>query len=341
MFEDTPVFAVCGYSGSGKTTLLERLIPRLIRRGLSVAVIKHDVHGIDHDPSSKDSDRLFRAGADVFVHGPTETLARANHGLETSLEATLEQLLPRYDLVLLEGFKQWSGRKAWLLRNEEASLSTDVGQCDLMLPWESNRAEILEETLLRFLREQLERAPVNACILIGGASTRMGRAKHLLPLDDGSGETWLHRTVRTLQPFCQRVVLAGRGDVPPDLRHLPQLPDAPGVSGPLAGLLTVMRWAPRTDWLLSACDLPFLSTEAVSWLLAQRQIGAWAAIPRTAEHAPPEPLLAWYSFRCRHVAETLAQAAQPALRQLTKHPKCRTIVVPCDLSQAWQDVDTR
>jgi len=340
MDKERPVFAVCGYSGSGKTTLLERVLPRLIQRGLSVAVVKHDVHGIDRDPSSKDSDRLFRVGADVVVHGPGETLARTSHVRDTSLEATLDCLLPRYDLVLLEGFKHWSGRKAWLLRNDETAPPTDIGPCDPILRWEMDRTEILEGALVRFLREQVERAPVFACVLIGGASKRMGRAKHLLPLDDGTGETWLHRSVRVLQPFCQQVVLSGRGEIPSDLRHLPHLPDSPGVNGPLAGLLSAMRWAPRADWLLSACDLPFLSPEAVAWLLTQRRPGVWAAMPRVSERRPLEPLLAWYGFRCRDIIDLLAAAETPALRHVVKHPKCRAVVVPSVLVRAWRDVDT-
>ena len=65
MFESLPIFGVCGYSGSGKTTLLEQVVPRLLRRGLRVVVVKHDVHGIAPPAPNKDDDRLFRAGADV------------------------------------------------------------------------------------------------------------------------------------------------------------------------------------------------------------------------------------------------------------------------------------
>ena len=39
-----PVVAFAGYSGSGKTTVIAALIPHLRRRGLRVAVVKHDGH---------------------------------------------------------------------------------------------------------------------------------------------------------------------------------------------------------------------------------------------------------------------------------------------------------
>ncbi|HXT51259.1 MAG TPA: molybdopterin-guanine dinucleotide biosynthesis protein MobB, partial [Thermoanaerobaculia bacterium] len=59
------VVGVAGWSGSGKTTLLERVVPALVADGLSVVVVKHDAHGLALDVAGKDSDRLFRAGAEV------------------------------------------------------------------------------------------------------------------------------------------------------------------------------------------------------------------------------------------------------------------------------------
>ncbi len=74
--ERMPVLAVCGWSGSGKTTLLESLIPLLRERGLQVAVVKNDAHGVEVDRPGKDSDRLFRAGASVVLRSPRESFAR-------------------------------------------------------------------------------------------------------------------------------------------------------------------------------------------------------------------------------------------------------------------------
>ena len=49
------VFGFAGWSGSGKTTLIEQLIPRFIRAGLTVSVIKHAHHRVDIDKPGKDS----------------------------------------------------------------------------------------------------------------------------------------------------------------------------------------------------------------------------------------------------------------------------------------------
>src|ERR1700694_4988704 len=96
-----PVLAVCGYSGSGKTTLLEAAIPRLVERGLAVAVVKHDAHRFEVDRPGKDSDRLFRAGATVVLRGAEEQFERRAEPL--TLEGTLERLARDHDLLLVEG----------------------------------------------------------------------------------------------------------------------------------------------------------------------------------------------------------------------------------------------
>src|SRR3990172_2773882 len=96
--EQLPVFGVCGWSGSGKTTLIEAILPRLLQRGLSVAVVKHDVHGVSVDCSGADSDRFFQAGADVLLQGPTEQFFRRHCQAVDSDLAEWVDLATRYDL---------------------------------------------------------------------------------------------------------------------------------------------------------------------------------------------------------------------------------------------------
>ena len=57
-----PVVAFAGYSGSGKTTLIEALLPCLRRRGLRVAVVKHDAHRFDVDRPGRTPGALPRPG---------------------------------------------------------------------------------------------------------------------------------------------------------------------------------------------------------------------------------------------------------------------------------------
>ena len=62
------VFSFAGWSGSGKTTLIERVIPRLVGRGLRVSLVKHAHHEFDIDVPGKDSYRHRQAGcSEVLV----------------------------------------------------------------------------------------------------------------------------------------------------------------------------------------------------------------------------------------------------------------------------------
>jgi molybdopterin-guanine dinucleotide biosynthesis protein MobB len=94
-----------GWSGAGKTTLIEKLLPRLRERGLRVGYLKSDAHRIDMDREGKDTDRIFRAGAERVA------IASAGEGaLRFRLERRdpdrlLRDFFPECDLVLVEGFK--------------------------------------------------------------------------------------------------------------------------------------------------------------------------------------------------------------------------------------------
>src|SRR3954451_24083154 len=107
------VIGLAGWSGAGKTTLLTRIIPHLLKQGLSVSVIKHAHHSFDVDVPGKDS----------WVHrqsGATEVLVSSGkrwalmHELRGAGEPRLPVLLAKMspvDLVIVEGFKSEPHRK--------------------------------------------------------------------------------------------------------------------------------------------------------------------------------------------------------------------------------------
>ena len=101
------IFGFAGWSGSGKTTLIEQLIPRFVRRGLKVSLIKHAHHSFDVDQPGKDSYRHRHAGAgEVLVTSSRRwVLMHELHGEpEPSIEEQMQHLSP-CDLLLVEGFK--------------------------------------------------------------------------------------------------------------------------------------------------------------------------------------------------------------------------------------------
>lgn len=114
-----PLLGFVAWSGTGKTTLLERLIPRLVARGLRLGVLKHTHHAFDMDQPGKDSHRLRQAGATQVMAASDRRHALIQETPEG--EPPFEALLARFDtsaldLLLVEGFKHRRFPKVELYR---------------------------------------------------------------------------------------------------------------------------------------------------------------------------------------------------------------------------------
>ncbi len=336
-----PILGICGLSGAGKTTLIEALLPELVQRGLRVAVVKHDCRNLVVDIPGKDGDRLYRAGADVFLLGGEE-FVRLHGDAGASFGFQLSQLARRYDLVLVEGHGQTPVPKVWLLANDGGMPSTDVEAVLKVFSRGETRAAQVLDFLLQWLQEIWRQTPVWACVLIGGRSSRMGRPKHLLEKEEATaGSTWLEHTVGLLQPLIgDQIALSGGGLVPQSLAHLPRLPDVPEARGPLTGILAAMRWQPAVSWLLIACDMPDISTEALTWLLAQRQPGYWGTVPCLQENGYVEPLLAHYDYRCGPLFEELLASGSLRIGQIARQGKIETPLIPLQIRSSWHNINT-
>ncbi len=102
------VKAVCfvGWSGSGKTTLVERLVPVLRARGYAVGYLKSHGRQFQMDREGKDTDRIYRAGAErVAIASPTEAALRWRISRERDVSELVQFCFAGCDIVLLEGFK--------------------------------------------------------------------------------------------------------------------------------------------------------------------------------------------------------------------------------------------
>ncbi len=179
---------------------------------------------------------------------------------------------------------------------------------------------------------------VRACLLIGGRSSRMGHPKHLIR--GRNGQTWVEHTVDLLSPFVDEVVLSGKGDVPATVAHLQRISDLPEVAGPLTGILSAMRWQPDSCWLLIACDMPNITTEALAWLLASRTPESHGIVPRLHDDGFVEPLLALYESEARIYFEELAASQIFRISRVAKQAKIATPVVPEHLAESWRNINT-
>jgi urease accessory protein len=92
-----------GPVGSGKTALIEQLIPRLIRRGIEVAVVTNDL------VTKEDAERLQRSGLiapervlAVETGACPHTVIREDPTLNIEAADLLERRFPGLELVLIE-----------------------------------------------------------------------------------------------------------------------------------------------------------------------------------------------------------------------------------------------
>lgn len=317
MLRQLPVLGVCGWSGSGKTTLIEAVMPRLLERNLKVAVVKHDVHAIDVDRPGKDSDRFFQAGADVFLQG-NEGLTRLHPDPANDLVTLLINLARRYDMVLVEGHKQSPLPKVWLLHEEEGGPPAMITDIRLVLGRNAKRAGEFFAFLTAWLTIQWLKTPVYGCICAAGGELLRGEKLQL-----STNEIKRLKVIRNqLMEYTENIVVVGNDGMVAGCDDCLQLPRSPGVSGPLAAVLTALRWQPLVSWL--AVDSASVCEDDVwQWFLAQRRPGVWGVLPPSDHTYGLSSYPAYFDFRAAGLFDSLSEN-KDFLADLASQPKMYT-----------------
>ncbi len=114
-----PIVSIVGKSNAGKTTLIEKLVPWLVKKGLKVGTIKHDVHGFELDKPGKDSYRHKHAGASAsIISSPTQIGMVMDADHDHTIEEVVGRFYGHLDLVVTEGYKRESWPKIEIHRKE-------------------------------------------------------------------------------------------------------------------------------------------------------------------------------------------------------------------------------
>ena len=109
-------------------------------------------------------------------------------------------------------------------------------------------------------------ADAAAVILVGGKSSRMGRAKALLPFDN---EPLIAHVVRRLKSWFPEIIVVAAPD-----QELPELSavlvrDEIAYQGPVSGIYHGLKAATKDVCFVTSCDAPFLNFELIDHLLEQ------------------------------------------------------------------------
>lgn len=135
---------------------------------------------------------------------------------------------------------------------------------------------------------------VEGFILVGGASSRMGRDKSRLVLGE---QTVVERITRSLSQVTANVRLVGSR-----MDGFSSVADVHPHWGPLGGIHAALL-AATTDWsLVVACDLPFVTAELFDRLTQFCNESNEAVVPVQAD-LRPQPLCALYRRSCLTAAE--------------------------------------
>lgn len=151
-------------------------------------------------------------------------------------------------------------------------------------------------------------AKLTIAIIAGGQSRRMGADKALLKLGE---QTLIERVIAASSALgqCETILITNQPDA---YRHLglPMYADIMPGKGSLGGIYTALAQASNPAALVLACDMPFISSELLRYMVARMRATTDIVVPRVAGY--PQALHAIYRKTC--LAPIRAQLAANRLK---------------------------
>ena len=144
---------------------------------------------------------------------------------------------------------------------------------------------------------------LSVAIIAGGKSVRMGRDKAFVKL---AGKPLIRHVIERSRNLGQTetILIANQSE---RYRHLglPVFSDVCPNKGSLGGIYTALTYAQSPHTLVIACDMPFIKTELLRFMIAQISDAIDIVAPRVGGY--PQGLHAIYSQSCRQpIQEQLA-----------------------------------
>lgn len=358
-YRPSPAVSFVGRQNSGKTTLLEKIIAELTRQGLAVGTLKHHGHpDFEIDIPGKDSYRHRAAGSKATAILSSKRLAlTCDLTQEISCSEALE-LMPNYDLVLVEGFrgiglptiellraenpKDQIAAKALIDRLSGAPSCSDIETPDrpatpaaivtnMPAVEQIARETAVEvfgfediEAIAAFLRKRYTRAPLTIAIQAGGESKRMGQSKALTPF---LGRPLIEHMLEVVAPSADELIVTTNEE--PELHYLleqhPKLRligDVMKERGALPGLLTAIEASSNDAVGVVACDMIAFSPQILAReALAMQANGSDAVVP--FNNGNYEPFAAVYrKSTCQPILERITSRGSKRMRDLIDSINC-------------------
>ncbi|MGE7765426.1 molybdenum cofactor guanylyltransferase [Peribacillus sp. NPDC096540] len=130
-------------------------------------------------------------------------------------------------------------------------------------------------------------------LLAGGKSSRMGVNKALLKIGE---DVNISRVASELKKVSENILVITNTAEDYRFLHLPLIPDLHKDQGPLGGLHAGMTTSKTELQFLTACDMPFVSADAINEIISFYELDFDAVIPEI--NGRIQPLFAVYHKRC-------------------------------------------
>ncbi len=133
---------------------------------------------------------------------------------------------------------------------------------------------------------------MNAVILVGGKSSRMGSNKAFLEL---KGKTFIELQIELLRKMFDEISISANTSAEYEYLDLPIFKDVYPGKGPLGGIYTSLINSSSLHTFMLACDMPFVEPELIKHLKDLTKEYD-VVIPKSEKGL--EPLHAFYSKKC-------------------------------------------
>ncbi len=173
---------------------------------------------------------------------------------------------------------------------------------------------------------------VTGVLLAGGKSRRMGQDKRFLELGQ---QTLFARSLAVLRTVFQAVLIVIAQDSEPIESDVPVLRDLVPNCGSLGGLYTGLHASTTPFVFAVACDMPFLSAQAVEFMVAMKE---QADVVMVRRDTGLQPLHALYGKRCLPSMEEMIRNGELKIQRIVERSTLATrIVTEAELSRVDPD----
>jgi molybdopterin-guanine dinucleotide biosynthesis protein A len=146
-------------------------------------------------------------------------------------------------------------------------------------------------------------------ILAGGKSERIGKDKRFIPLN---GNYLIDYGIQTLSTIASGIIIAsGKGQF--TYKGFICIQDVPQIDGPIAGLISALRYIHTPYGIVLPCDMPLITYEVLKYLVSQVTNGIDVVVPIIDGNV--QPLVGLYSKHLCNEMETFARSSRYSLAE--------------------------